>query len=118
MCDKDNLARWAQGGMSRRGFGALGVAGAAAACAPNGAVPETGGPGLAERSVSFATGQGTLDGLFIHPASGRHPAVLFWPDNAGIREAKRQLAADAAARAGDGRHAARKVGELHVPKPG
>ena len=37
---------------------------------------------------------GTLnafDGVFIHPASGSHPAVILWPDIAGLRPAKVQM---------------------------
>jgi carboxymethylenebutenolidase len=33
-----------------------------------------------------------LDGFFVHPGSGAHPGVIFWPDIAGLREAKRNMA--------------------------
>ena len=93
MCDEDKLARWAREGMSRRQFGALGGMAALAACAPmQGAAGESGASQLTETSVTFETADGTMDGFFVHPASGRAPAVLFWPDIASIRESKRQMA--------------------------
>ena len=49
-------------------------------------------PGLKERGVNFATADGTLDGFFVQPESGNHPAVILWPDIASIREAKRNIA--------------------------
>lgn len=33
-----------------------------------------------------------MDAEFFHPGTGRYPAVIFWPDIAGIRDAKRQMA--------------------------
>jgi carboxymethylenebutenolidase len=33
-----------------------------------------------------------MDGFFVHPASGKHPAVILWPDIAGIRDAKKVMA--------------------------
>ena len=33
-----------------------------------------------------------MDGFFVHPADTASPLVLFWPDIAGLREAKRQMA--------------------------
>ena len=95
MCDEDKLARWAREGLSRRQFGALGGMAALAACAPmeDGSDGESGGAAhLTEESVTFATPDGTMDGFFVHPVSGSAPAVLFWPDIAGLREAKRNMA--------------------------
>lgn len=94
MCDEDKLARWAREGLNRRQFGALGGMAAMAACTP--AVPGGGGeatlPAVTEESLGFATRDGTMDGFFVHPVSGPAPAVLFWPDIAGLREAKRNMA--------------------------
>ncbi len=47
--------------------------------------------GLVQNTVSFAAPGGTFDGVFIHPASGSHPAVILWPDIAGLRPAKVQM---------------------------
>ena len=95
MCDEARLAQWARGAMSRRAFGALGGAGMAAACAPMATsgtttVGETGA--LREESVSFRTADGTLDGFFVHPGDRATPGVIFWPDIAGLRDAKRDMA--------------------------
>ncbi len=91
MCDEAKLAEWANSGVTRRRFGALGMAGAATACTP---LPgsDTPSAALSERNVTFRTPDGAMDGFFVHPGEGRHPAVLFWPDIAGVREAKRQMA--------------------------
>jgi carboxymethylenebutenolidase len=94
MCDEANLQNWAQAQISRRQFGALTGAGVLAAGA---AAPLSAAPALTERVVSFATPDGTADGFFVHPASGRHPAVILWPDIAGLREAKRFMARELAA---------------------
>lgn len=97
MCDEAALQSWARNNVSRRQFGALaGVAGTAAMTAgAAGAVLAS--AGLAERAVSFASPDGTVDGFFVHPAQGSHPAVILWPDIAGLREAKRAMARELAA---------------------
>jgi carboxymethylenebutenolidase len=93
MCDESKLAEWAKQAVSRRQFGALTGAAALAAYAPAGAMAhDHGGTALTERGVSFATPDGTMDGFLVHPASGKHPAVILWPDIASIREAKRNIA--------------------------
>lgn len=87
MCDQRQSA--AMGRVSRRQFGVLGAAGAIAACAPlesHGAAS-----GLTERNVAFAADGGTMDGVFIHSAAGAHPAVILWPDIAGLRPAKMEM---------------------------
>lgn len=94
MCDETKLKAWAAN-MNRRDFGVLAGAGAIAACAPMegaGMTGDSAGSALVERSVTFATEDGTMDGFFVHPASGKHPAVLHWPDIAGIRESHRNMA--------------------------
>ncbi|RPF71657.1 dienelactone hydrolase family protein [Aurantiacibacter spongiae] len=76
------------GGFNRRQFAVIGaLAGAGstlAACAP------IAGPGrgeLVQQNVSFSAPGGTFDGVFIHPAEGSWPAVVLWPDIAGLRPA-------------------------------
>jgi carboxymethylenebutenolidase len=94
MCEEHNLTEWARAAISRRQFGALTGAAALAACgsgeSEGRATPPL--PGLAERGVNFETADGTLDGFFVQPESGNSPAVILWPDIAGIREAKRNIA--------------------------
>lgn len=93
MCDQEQLAHWAERGLTRRVFGAASLAGAAMACAPvEGDVAEETSARLVESKVSFATPDGTMDGEFFHAASGTAPGVILWPDIAGIRPAKRQMA--------------------------
>ncbi len=95
MCDESKLADWAKQTLSRRQFGALTGAAALAACASGETETESVTQpmaGLKERGVNFATADGTLDGFFVQPEKGSHPAVILWPDIAGIREAKRNIA--------------------------
>ena len=83
MCDQDHLAEMdtRPRGVSRRELGALGAMAALAACGVSEEVQAQGG--LTEADVSFDAPGGTLDGFFVHPASGKSPAVILWPDIAG-----------------------------------
>jgi carboxymethylenebutenolidase len=94
MCDESKLADWAKQTISRRQFGALTGAAALAACASgeSESKAEPAIPGLTERGINFATPDGTMDGFFVQPEAGNHPAVILWPDIAGIRESKRTIA--------------------------
>lgn len=95
MCDEPKLKQWAQDVISRRQFAALTGAAAVAACAPdvaNGESTNNASPELTETGVTFATDDGTMDAFFVHPAQGKHSAVIFWPDIASVREAKRNMA--------------------------
>lgn len=97
MCDRQDLARWANSGVTRRSFGAMSLAGAAAACAPvsgeaSGAASGANAEAQVATNVTFSTPDGTIDGEFFHAASGKAPGVILWPDIAGIRPAKRQMA--------------------------
>lgn len=42
--------------------------------------------------VDVTTIDGIADCFFVHPASGKHPGVLIWPDIKGLRPAFRQMA--------------------------
>jgi len=90
MCDQDQIIDMGRSGVSRRQFGAIGAMAALAACASVEAEAQEGG--LTEGDVSFAAPGGTMDGFFVHPANGKHPAVILWPDIAGIRDAKKVMA--------------------------
>ena len=98
MCDEAKLARWAREGLNRRQFGLLTGVAAVGACAPVASGSNGGGdgdislPAMTERQVSFETPAGTMDAFFVAPVSGPSPAVLFWPDIASLREAKRNMA--------------------------
>ncbi len=97
MCDKENLARFDRMGLNRRQFGALGAAGAMGVMLPACTTMRPGEGGLAERSVTIPTADGTMDAFLVHPGQGQHPAVLMWPDIAGLREAFRMMARRTAA---------------------
>src|SRR5688572_33130769 len=90
MCDQDQLLDMNKGAVSRREFGAISAMAALAACAASEEVQAQGG--LTESDVSFDAPGGTLDGFFVHPATGKHPAVILWPDIAGLRDAKKVMA--------------------------
>ena len=96
MCDEKTLEAWAKEALSRRHFGALTGVAAIAACAPTEATSSnpnaSASAGLVESAVTFKTADGTMDALFVHPDNGSHPAVIFWPDIASIRESKRTMA--------------------------
>ncbi|MEG3179366.1 dienelactone hydrolase family protein [Sphingomonas sp. LT1P40] len=90
MCDELTAAdnEKLNGGISRRDFGIMagGVGLAALLPAPANAQAVKG------RDVTFAVPGGTADGYFVAPATGKHPAVLVWPDVMGMRPAFRQMA--------------------------
>lgn len=94
MCDDLTLAdmegsAWAAG-FSRRNFALIGGAAALAAC--SGAGGAASGPKVVERAVAIPTPDGTADAILYHPAKGRHPGIVMWPDIAGIRDANRLMA--------------------------
>lgn len=98
MCDETDLAGWdaklVAKGLSRRDFGLMGGAVALAACSGPVSAGKAGAAsaGLTENMVLIDSEEGEIDAFFVHPASGKHPAVILWPDIASLREAKRQMA--------------------------
>src|SRR5262249_33470284 len=46
---------------------------------------------MKESEVEIKTPDGTTDAYFVHPASGKHPGVLIWPDIFGLRPTMRQM---------------------------
>jgi len=95
MCDEftakaEDAAR-ARLSMSRRSFGVMGATTALMACSTKG-----NGKGndstLAESSVEIATPDGKADAMFVHPAEGKHPGVILWPDIGGLRPAFAKMA--------------------------
>lgn len=95
MCDESTTethnAALARRGMTRRHFAALGTAAALAGCAGTRAGADA-GEDLRERMVRIATQHGIADAFFVHPASGKHPGVIMWPDVAGLRDAMKVMA--------------------------
>jgi len=92
MCDNDSISDMIEynlrkGGLSRRQFSALTLgAGLASALSPAANAAET-----KESEVEIKTADGTADAYFVHPATGKHPGVLVWPDIFGLRPAFRQM---------------------------
>lgn len=90
MCELDQLSEMgpAAGKVSRRQFGTIGaVASLGAAFVPWATACAQGAGGLSESDVKFDAPGGTMDAFFVHPAQGKHPAVIVWPDIAGLRDA-------------------------------
>ena len=48
---------------------------------------------VVDEDVEIHTPDGICDAAFIHPATGSHPGVLFWPDAFGLRPSMRAMAA-------------------------
>lgn len=94
MCDdftlSDDEAALAARGLTRRQFAAISSAAALAACTSTGS--KAGARSLSEAQVEIPTPDGTCDAFFVHPAKGRHPAVILWPDIGGLRQAKQAMA--------------------------
>lgn len=90
LADEQKGATLASSGLSRRDFAALGTVGSLAACAaPRSSLP---GAALAEDMVTIPTPDGTADAFFVRRARGRAPAVIMWPDIAGLRDAYKEMA--------------------------
>ena len=102
MCDEEMLSKWARQGLTRRKFGTIAGMAAVAACAPVEAGADSGQdeqtatlggfPSWTEQAVSFETSDGVMDGWLVAPTSGPAPAVILWPDIAGLRESKKNMA--------------------------
>jgi carboxymethylenebutenolidase len=94
MCDDltthDEDAALASKGMSRRDFAALTGAGALGAGWAESALAKD--LAVVSETVVIPTPHGKLDALFVRPGRGRHPAVILWPDIAGVRDAYAQMA--------------------------
>ena len=99
MCDDltvhEGDAALAASRLNRRQFAVLSAAGVLAACAGSESEAKA-RAGLSEGNVSITMPDGTADAFFVRPAKGKHPAVIMWPDVAGLRpaylEMGRQLA--------------------------
>ena len=93
MCENDDFDQLVQyqrrgAALSRREFGALSVGAGLLSLVPAGAyAAETTGA-----DVTITTADGMCDAYFVHPAKGKHPAVLIWPDIFGLRPAFKQMA--------------------------
>lgn len=94
MCDDlteaDNAAWLARQPLDRRRFAMLGAGAATLATIPGclaKVADQTPAMPVASRAVSITTPDGVTDAFFVAPTTGKHPAVLLWPDIAGLRDA-------------------------------
>jgi carboxymethylenebutenolidase len=90
MCEHDDFDTFAsrQAGLSRRDFGALALSAGVIAALPRSASAQD----TVGAEVRVRTADGEADAYFVHPATGRHPGVLMWPDIFGLRPAFRSMA--------------------------
>lgn len=91
MCEHDDFNEFtrAKGGLTRRQFGAMALGGGVAAVLPKLAAADGKTKGA---DVEIKTADGIADAYFVHPASGKHPGVLIWPDIFGLRPAFKEMA--------------------------
>jgi carboxymethylenebutenolidase len=76
----------ARSGISRREFAVMGAVATAVALSPiDGAEAQQ--TRLDEGFATFDAPDGKMDGFFVHPLEGKAPAVIVWPDIAGVRDA-------------------------------
>ncbi len=93
MCDdltntsnKDFLAK--KNGISRRQFGQIAAGSSLVAAMP----PVANAMDVAEDEVMVPMADGVSDCYFVRPVTGKHAAVVLWPDIMSIRPAFRQMA--------------------------
>ena len=82
MCELDDFDEFSRRAseVSRRQFGAMALAAGLTAALPRlASATETKGA-----DVEIKTPDGTCDAYVVHPAKGKHPAVLIWPDIFGL----------------------------------
>jgi carboxymethylenebutenolidase len=90
MCELDDFDEFSRrtSEVSRRQFGAMALAAGLTAALPRlASATETMGA-----DVEIKTPDGTCDAYAVHPAKGKHPAVLIWPDIFGLRPAFKEMA--------------------------
>ena len=89
MCEMDDLNDFAERrtDVSRRQFGALAVGTGLSMMVPTLASAAD----LSDSDVDIKTPDGTTDAYFVHPAKGKFPAVLVWPDIFGLRPAFKEM---------------------------
>jgi len=91
MCDeltnKDAEEYLRKKGLTRRDFNKRGMGAAIAMMLP----PVANALDVVEQDVMVETPDGMSDCYFVHPASGKHAAVIVWPDIVSIRPAFRAM---------------------------
>ncbi len=92
MCDQDTVEEnkdylGKTGQLTRRQFNTLGASAALMMMLPAVANAQD----VTESDVTVTTPDGVADCYFVHPSSGKHPAVIVWPDILGLRPAFRAM---------------------------
>lgn len=90
MCDEDTVMEneeFLRKDITRRQFGKLSAAAGVAMVLP--AVANA--LAVTETDVEITTPDGVADCYFVHPSTGKYPAVLVWPDILGLRPAFRAM---------------------------
>ena len=91
MCDQDTQADvdeyLRRSGVTRREFGKGAAAVGVAMMLPKVANAQA----VTETDVNVTTPDGEADCYFVHPAAGRYPGVIIWPDILGLRPAFRAM---------------------------
>lgn len=90
MCDEFTVAdnnKALRSGLTRRQFGLATAGVAATMMLPLSANAQD----VREADVVIPTPDGEADCYLVHPASGKHPAVIIWPDALGLRPAFRAM---------------------------
>ena len=94
MCDDltahEEDAALAASGLNRRQFAAISAAGVLAACTGSESEAKA-RAGLSESNVEITTPDGVADAFFVRPGKGKHPAIIMWPDIAGLRPAYMEM---------------------------
>ncbi|HTP38698.1 MAG TPA: dienelactone hydrolase family protein [Steroidobacteraceae bacterium] len=93
MCDDhsiDDMIAYGLRGpdLSRRRFGTLTFGAGLALLASRVASARE----MSSSEVDITTPDGTADAYFVHPATGKYPGVLIWPDAGGLRPAFKLMA--------------------------
>ena len=90
MCEQDDLDEFARRSaeLTRRQFGAMALGAGLAAALPKLANAEA----TSGADVEIKTPEGTADAYFVHPAKGKFPGVLIWPDIFGLRPTFKEMA--------------------------
>lgn len=91
MCDeiteRENEEFLRKNGLTRRGFAKMGAGVAFSGVLPVAANAQD----VTEHHVTVSTPDGDAEAYFVHPSTGKHPAVIVWPDVLGIRPAFRLM---------------------------
>lgn len=88
--DHDEFIRQT-GPITRREFGVLSAGAGIAVLWPEAAEAGTSALDVVDQEVVVPTPDGKADCYFAHPAKGRHPGVILWPDAFGLRPTMRKM---------------------------